>query len=119
MPADRTYIGSPDNPRTAGTIAYITFIGWLIAYFAFYRNDRSAFSAFHLRQTLLIHILSFLLKVFYSFTLLSGPFVFYTIVILSVGLFILWLIGFIDAMNGRERPVPVIGRLAQVMFRSL
>ena len=112
------YIGSPDNPRTAAFVSYITFIGWLISYFALYPSRRTAYTAFHLRQSLLIHLLAFGLDVLFSFSrvmviwlLLCG--------IIGVCLFIIWLIGFWDALNGRQRPVPVIGAPAQRWFARI
>jgi len=117
-PKRSTYIGSPDNPRTAALVSYITFIGWLLAYFLLYPSRRDAFTAFHLRQSLLIHILSFLLNVLFSFTLpvqamwpVAG--------VLGLILFIFWILGFWDAINGRERLLPVIGSLAQSWFRGI
>ena len=64
MAIEETYVGSPDNPKTAAIVCYITaYLVWFIAYFALYKNNKSAaFAAFHLRQTLLLHILSFVLE---------------------------------------------------------
>ena len=119
MATNRTYIGSPDDPRTTAIVAYITFIGWLISYFFLYPRDRTRFSAFHLRQSLLIHIISFLLKVAYSFTLRSGWLVFAVIVVAALVLFFIWLKSFINAMNAKEEPAPLIGDLAERLFGGL
>ena len=108
-----SYLGSPDDPRTAAYVCYITFVGWLIAYFALYRKGKTDFAGFHMRQSIMIHILSFALKALYSFY--GG----YVSVIFFLLLIIIWLIGFLDAVNGRTKPVPVIGLLAQKVFRSL
>ena len=115
---DNTYIGSPDNPKTAAVVSYITFIGWLIAYFGLYRSNKSAHSSFHLRQSLLIHIISFFLKVLYGFYAASVT-MFIIICIAGVALFILWFIGFLDALNGRQKLVPLLGALAQRMFKKI
>lgn len=115
---DETYIGSPDNPRTTAVVCYITFIGWLIAFFGLYPKCRIPLSSFHLRQSLLIHIISFLIKVVFSF---APPTVATLIVIslLSAGLFGLWIIGFLDALKGIQQPLPIIGQLAQKLFQGL
>jgi len=113
------YIGSPDHPRTTAVVAYITFIVWLISYFALYPNKRTAFSAFHLRQALMIHLISLLLKIAYSFTIYGGMLSFYIISALSIGLFVLWVIGIVNALNGKEKPLPIIGSMAQNMFRNM
>lgn len=112
------FLGSPDNPRTAAVVGYITVIGWLIAYFWLYRDNKNAFSAFHLRQTLMLHILSFLLNIL-SLLALWGWVPYALVVIVAVILFILWLIGAFQATNGKTRPVPIVGKWAQELFRSL
>ena len=115
---EEVYLGSPDNPKTAGVVCYITIIGWLLAYFALYRNNKSSFAAFHLRQALLLHILSFFLNILSLFALWNR--IPYVIVFVFAGiLFILWLIGAFDAINGKERPVPLVGKLAQSIFSDL
>ena len=120
MRTEQPYIGSPDNPRTPAVVSYITFIGWLIARFALYKGSKTPFTAFHLRQSLLIHIISFLLNVAYSFIIYNtGMLSFYLIAMVVLGLFLHWLIGLIDALNGRENPVPFIGSAAQNIFGSL
>lgn len=113
-----TYIGSPDNPRTVAFVCYITFIGWLIAYFALYPNHKTKLATFHIRQSLLIHILAFILNIAFSFTL--GVQLMWPVAgILGLLLFILWLTGFWDAINGRERTLPVVGSLAQQLFKGI
>jgi uncharacterized membrane protein len=115
---ENTYIGSPDNPRTTAVVSYITFIGWLIAYFGLYPKNRTSHSSFHLRQSLLIHILSLLVKIFYSFSYASSTTLVVTGV-LTILVFILWLSGFVDALNGRQRPLPLIGSLSQKLFNGI
>ena len=117
-PQRSTFIGSPDNPRTVAFVCYITLIGWLIAYFALYPGNKTTLATFHLRQSLLINILAIALNVVFSFTL--GVQLMWPIAgILGLLLFILWLMGFWDAINGRERMLPVIGPLAQQLFKGL
>jgi uncharacterized membrane protein len=108
------YIGSPDNPRTVAVVAYITFIGWLIARFGMLPSNRSTLSYYHLKQALLIHILS-LLKIAYSFIPRSLALLI-VIGALSAILFVIWLLSFINALNGLQRPAPLIGRLAEALF---
>lgn len=112
------YVGSPDNPRTAAVVSYITFIGWLVSVLLLLPGQKTKFSAFHLRQSFLIHVLSFLLKLVYSFTLDANIMVFSLVAAIGVLLFILWLMGFLYAINGQEKEVPIIGGLAQGLFRN-
>lgn len=119
MSSNEEYIGSPDNPKTTGVVSYITFIGWLIAYFGLYPQDKTSLSAFHLRQSLLLHILSLILNIIYSFVLQPSLVLIVIITLCGIGLFIIWLMGLISALNGVERPVPIVGQLAQNLFRKL
>lgn len=114
-----TYTGSPDDPKTAALVSYITFIGWLFSYAFLYPEKKTEYSRFHLRQSLLIHIFSLLLKIAFSFNMppRTGPDI--VVIVLAVLLFITWLTGFWDAIQGRMRPVFLIGSLAQSLFRRL
>jgi uncharacterized membrane protein len=39
--------------------------------------------------------------------------------VIRLGLFILWLIGFLGAVNGEKKPIPLIGEKAQTMFSGI
>jgi len=39
--------------------------------------------------------------------------------VIRLGLFILWVIGFIGAINGESKPIPLIGERAQTMFSGI
>ncbi|PZF71072.1 hypothetical protein [Taibaiella soli] len=115
---ENAYLGSPDNPRTAALVSYITMLGWLTAYFLLYRGSRNSFSAFHLRQTLLLHILAFFLNIL-SLLALWHYIPNSVVIILAVLLLILWMMGAWSAINNEQKPVPLVGRLAQNLFRNL
>lgn len=115
---ENAYLGSPDNPRTAALVSYITLLGWLIAYFLLYRSNKNTFSAFHLRQTLLLHILAFFVNILSLFAL--WHYISNVIVIAFAALLlILWMMGVWSAINNKQKPVPLVGRLAQNLFRNL
>src|SRR4051812_7379407 len=94
------YLGSPDNPRTPALVGYITWIGWLLAYFALYRYGRNPFAGFHMRQSLMIHgcaTICYILAAFgYGFRLSL-----WLALAPAAVVSILWLIGVLDAVNGR------------------
>lgn len=81
------------DKRTTGIVAYITWIGLLIAFCA---GDKEG-AKFHLNQALVIFL----------FSLLS--------VIPCVGwiwlifMLVCWVMGLIAAINEEEKPVPLIG----------
>jgi uncharacterized membrane protein len=122
-------ISSADNGKNVGIISYITIIGWLIAYFGMHQNNKTELGSYQLRQTLLLHIVSFLVSwilgmifaaIFFSSGFATG---WLSIVginwIIRVCFIILWLIGFIGAVNGEKKPIPLIGERAQTMFSGI
>ena len=118
-----------DNGKTVGIVSYLTIIGWLIAFFAMHKDNKTELGSYQLRQTLLFHIASIVLywvlgmlftAIFFSSGLATGWFSIVALDwILKIGLFILWIIGFIGAINGEKKPIPLIGEKAQTMFSTI
>lgn len=114
-----------DDGKTTGIISYIWLIGWVIAYFFMHKDNKTELGSYQLRQTLLFAIIStgigwtisiltnILIDItgIYSLTYLGSVF--------HLGLFVLWGIGFIGAINGEKKPIPFIGKLAQELFPKL
>ncbi|WP_231427322.1 MULTISPECIES: DUF4870 domain-containing protein [Pedobacter] len=114
-----------DNGKTAGIVSYFTIIGWLIAYFALHKDNKTELGSYQLRQTLLFAIVStvlgwglaILLTVLIVSTNIASLGIIGTIV--QIGLFVLWIIGLIGAINGQKKPIPLIGEKAQTMFPGI
>ena len=83
------------DARTTGIVAYLTWIGLLIAILL---GDRDG-ARFHINQALVIWLFSFL-----GLSPLIGW-------IWSIFCFVGAVIGFIGALNGEEREVPLLGRV--------
>ena len=115
---EKPYLGSPDNPKTAAIVCYITFIGWLIAYFLIYRANKDEFSGFHLRHTLLLHIISFIVN-FLAVLYVWERFPYVLLVVISGLLLVCWLIGVWGAINGKKKAAPFIGSFSQKLFSSI
>jgi hypothetical protein len=122
-------ITTGDNGKTAGIISYLTIIGWLIAFFAMHKDSKTELGSYQLRQTLLFHIISMVVSwilgmifaaIFFSSGLATGWF---SIVALNwivrIAFFIMWLIGFLGAINGEKKPIPLIGEKAQSVFSTI
>ncbi|WP_131539068.1 hypothetical protein [Pedobacter nototheniae] len=114
-----------DNGKTAGIISYFWFIGWLIAYFAMHKDNKTELGSYQLRQTLLYNIvvtvlgygLGFILGILVVSTgILALVYIAYVV---QIGLFIIWIIGLIGAINGEKKPIPLIGEKAQTMFPTI
>lgn len=99
--------------KTAAVVAYLTIIGTIIAYFI--NNDsKNPFASFHIRQALGIHITFYMLGLVISWFdswLISGAFYLFIIV--------LWGYGFITAIQGEMKEVPLVGSMYQKWFSTI
>lgn len=118
-------VATTDNGKTASIISYFTIIGWLIAYFAMHKDNKTELGSYQLRQTLLLNIaaivlgwgLGFLLGILIVATgILSLVYISYLV---QLAIFIIWVIGLIGAANGQKKPMPIIGEKAQSMFPAI
>ena len=106
--------------RNTGIIAYLTILGALIA-ISMNSGPRHPFARFHARQAFGLHVTFILgaLVVSLVFDLFTGltPFLFYSVWMgLYLFYFVLWLYGFLAAVQGKKREVPLLGRSFQVWF---
>ncbi|MFC3559646.1 DUF4870 domain-containing protein [Pedobacter jamesrossensis] len=114
-----------DNGKTAAIVSYFWFIGWLIAYFAMYKDNKTDLARYQLRQTLLFHIattvISWGLSILFGILLVSFEVfsIIYLLRVVQLGFLILWIIGLIGAINGEKKPIPFMGEKAQTMFSSI
>lgn len=114
-----------DNGKTAAVISYFTIIGWLIAYFAMHKDNKTELGSYQLRQTLLLNIVVFVLGWGLSFVLgilivSTGLFALvYISYVFQLAVFVIWIVGLIGAINGEKKPMPLIGEKAQTMFPSI
>jgi len=90
------------DKKTTGIVAYLTWIGLVIAFVA---GDKEG-AKFHLNQALVIMLASLICSVVGIIPILG------TIVALVGGIFVFvcWIIGFIAAINEEEKQVPLIGK---------
>lgn len=105
------------SPKTVAVVSYITFIGWLISYLFLYPKQKDVLGAFHLRQSLGLYLCGLVLSILnraFATGLMWG-----VGNIVAVLLFVLWLIGLISAINGQQKPLPVVGEYFQRWFRNL
>ena len=90
------------NKKTTGILAYITWIGWLIAFLA---GDKEG-AKFHLNQALVVNLASIdcsILGYIPVVNLVGG--------ILGIVVFVFWVMGLIAAIREEEKPLPVIGNI--------
>ncbi|MFH1649824.1 MAG: hypothetical protein ABIA93_04705, partial [Candidatus Woesearchaeota archaeon] len=88
-------------------LSYITLIGWIIA-LVLYFQKKTKLGGYHLRQTLLLMIVAIVL----TWIPVIGW-------IIGILLFVLWIIGLIGAIQGEQKPIPLLGPWAQDWFKGL
>jgi len=104
---------SSDSGKTTGIIAYLSLIGWIIA-LVMNNNDKSEFASFHIRQMLGIMIVGVALSIVAS---ILGIGVLWWVI--RVAMLVLWLLGFIGAVQGERKVVPVLGDQFQQWFKGI
>jgi uncharacterized membrane protein len=103
-----------EKSKNTAIIAYLTIIGAVIAIFMNQEENKSEFASFHIRQALGLFLSFFLLGYFVgyadSWMASSAFYLFY---------FILWMYGFVGALQGQKRLLPLLGEFFQSAFKSL
>jgi len=113
-----------DDGKAAGIVSYFFIIGWLIAYFALHHN-KNGLGSYQLRQTLLLHIISMLvvaaLDIFFFYFVFSPDYWAAPAInwLARTPIILLWVLGFLGAINGEKKPMPIIGEKAQSMFSGI
>ncbi len=102
-----------DEGKTIAIIAYITLIGFIIA-IVMNSSKKSEFASFHIRQMLGLMLLSLTISIL-SYVLPLG--IVYTI--LSIFVLILWVLGFVGAIQGEKKLIPVLGAQFQDWFKNI
>ena len=102
------------NPQLIAIVSYLTFIGWIIA-FVLYQNNKSELAIFHIRQTLGIYLMGIVGMLFLWIPLIGWI----LSILLPIFIFVLWIIGLINAAQGETKPVPLVGEFIQDLFKGI
>lgn len=95
-------------------ISYLTLIGLIIA-FVMNNDKKHDFAKFHIRQSLGLFLTAIALSFFSLIPFLGW-------VVWIVGIFLLlymWIKGLLNAINGKEEVVPVLGDKYAEIFKNL
>lgn len=90
------------DSKATGIVAYISIIGWIIAYFA---GDREG-AKFHLNQALVVDLAMIILSV-----LARIPIVGLIAGLLDLVLFVFWIMGIVYAAKQEEKELPLLGMI--------
>jgi len=106
--------------KTVAIVAYLTLIGFIIA-IVLHGQKKTQLGAYHLRQMLGLFVTSVGLWIA-LFIIAMIPVIGWIIslcgIVVWIGLFVLWLLGFIAAASGQIKPVPVLGEQFQKWFST-
>ena len=106
--------------KTIAMVAYITLIGWVIAYIQYKNSEtRSSLVRYHLEQALGLVIASFALGVIVSVVSHIVPAIGTILSIAGLLPLILLIFGIITASNEAQRPIPGIGKIFENKFSFL
>lgn len=109
------------DAKTTAWVSYLWWIGWIISLVTSNNTSpKPSLVVFHLRQSLGLMITwtaFWLLRMFTLFSF-SGT-IYWLITALFIALFVFWLIGLVAAVQGEEKPVPVLGPLFQQWFQFI
>ena len=120
MSTETTPAPEAKEDSTVALLAYITIIGFIIA-IVMHSSKKTTLGAYHLRQMLGLIVTGF--GVWIPCMIISLiPMVNLVMIVLGpavmVGLFVFWVMGFIAAINGQKKPVPLVGELYQKWFAN-
>ncbi len=108
------------DAKTTSWVSYLWWIGWIISLVTSNNmSPKPPLVVFHLRQSLGLLAISTALWILNWMLIFSFSGWYWIYMILSIGLFVLWLIGLIAAVQGEEKPVPVLGPLFQQWFQFI
>lgn len=101
-----------DNSKAVAILSY--FLVGIIWYFVDEDVRKNKEVKFHVKQALNIGIISIVLSVVLGwFTLFTFGFFYFIFVLVRIGVFVLWLIGLINAINMNKKEIPVVGEFAE------
>ena len=109
---------SATEDRTVAILTYITIIGFIIA-IVMHSSKKTALGTFHLRQGLGLFITCLVIWipcVIISFIPVVNLLMVLLWPLIGISLFVFWLLGLIAAVNGQQKPMPVVGAHYQKWF---
>jgi hypothetical protein len=117
---------SSDDGKTVAIISYLTLIGFIIAIIQ-HGSNKTRLGAYHLRQVvgfmvtgvglaILLWLITFLM---FYISYRSIAFIRIISFIVWIGLLVSIIVSFINAVNGKEKPAPVFGKLYEKWFSNM
>lgn len=100
-----------DNSKIVSILSY--FLIGIIWYFVDEDVRKNKDVKFHVKQALNIGIISLVLGIILrGLVFVTFGLFFFVYVLVEIGIFVLWVIGLVNAINMEKRKIPVIGEFA-------
>jgi len=103
-----------EEAKRIAVISYITIVGMVIA-FLMNNEKKLGFASYHIRQSLGLCATGIALGVIGIIPILGW-------IINIVGIFVLlymWVMAMINAVNGKEKPAPLLGKYYEIWFKGI
>ena len=112
-----------DN-KTLALVSYITIIGWLISFFSYKGKEKNSLVSYHLKQSFGLFVASMVLGIAFWILVTILVMISFSLAVLASGIyslaslviFVLMIIGIINASKGEEKPLPIIGKMFEGKF---
>ena len=103
------------DDKTIAIVSYLTLIGFIVAVIM-HGTKKTRLGAYHLRQSLGL-MLTAIAVAFAVAIMAFVPFIGWLAGMAAwIGLLVLWVMGLLAAINGEQKPVPVLGVHFQKWF---
>ncbi|GAA0872894.1 hypothetical protein GCM10009117_20410 [Gangjinia marincola] len=109
-----TSLTDSGQDKTIAIIAYLTLIGLVIA-FVMNSEKKHEFASFHIRQSLGLMLTGFVVS-FINIIPILGQIIW---LIAAVGLLIFWIMGLMNAINHKQKPLPILGDKYAQWFKGI
>lgn len=103
-----------EQDNSVAIISYLTLIGLVIA-FVMNNEKKQPFARYHIRQSLGLNVTGFALGLVNVIPFLGW-------IICFIGIFVLLymnIMGIINAVNRKEKPLPILGKQYEEWFKSV
>lgn len=108
------------DAKTIAWVSYLTIIGWIIAFVSYGNlNPKSSLATFHLRQSFGLILLGVACSILFRMLFWGFAFIGILSPVIWILLIILWVLGLLAAINGEEKPLPVVGTYFQQWFQFI
>ena len=114
METQESTISKSAEGKNIAIIAYITIIGLIIA-FVMNNEKKDPFASYHIRQSLGLGLTALALGAIGIIPILGW-------IINLLGIFVIlymWIMGLMNAINGKEKPIPFLGIKYAEWFKNM